>query len=146
MLTPGIVFFALRLLLAALLYTFLGGLLWYLYRDLRTAERAAEARSRRMGRLIVIESRLGAVPAGVSFGLQTVTALGRAPTNTVVLPDDTVSLEHALLHFRDNQWWLEDLDSRNSTRLNEIAVTQPMPVVTGDLIGVGRVKLKLELD
>jgi pSer/pThr/pTyr-binding forkhead associated (FHA) protein len=50
------------------------------------------------------------------------------------------------LHLRDGQWWLEDLDSRNGTRLNDAPITQPAPVVPGDVIGVGRVKLKMEVE
>ncbi len=72
--------------------------------------------------------------------------VGRAPTNTATLPDETASLEHALLHLRDGQWWLEDLDSRNGTRLNDAPVRDPAPVVPGDIISVGRVKLKVELE
>ncbi|MBL8058354.1 MAG: FHA domain-containing protein [Anaerolineales bacterium] len=138
--------FALRLVLAALLYAFLGGLLWYLARDLRGAARTSQARTQRLGRLTVVASDLPALGAGHHYPLLAVSSLGRAPTNTVAVPDDTCSLEHALLHLRDGQWWLEDLDSRNGTRLNDAPVTQPTPVLPGDVIAVGQVKLKLELD
>ena len=57
--------------------------------------------------------------AGAEFPLLAITSLGRAPTNTATLPDETTSLEHALIHLREGQWWLEDLDSRNGTRLND---------------------------
>jgi pSer/pThr/pTyr-binding forkhead associated (FHA) protein len=41
---------------------------------------------------------------------------------------------------------LEDLGSRNGTRLNENTVADPTPVIPGDVIGIGRVKLKMELE
>jgi hypothetical protein len=132
--------------LAALLYAFLGALLWMLWQDVRAASRAVATRGRRLGRLIVLESSLPELAQGATFPLMPITSLGRAPTNTATLPDETASLEHALLHLRDGQWWLEDLDSRNGTRLNDAAVTEPAPVVPGDIIGVGRVKLKVELE
>ncbi len=144
--SPTALLLGLRLLLAALLYVFLGVLLWLLWRDLRGAARASQARTQRLGRLTVVASDLPALPAGRHFPLLAISSLGRAPTNTAYLPDETCSLEHALLHWRDGQWWLEDLDSRNGTRLNDAPVTQPTPVLPGDVIGVGRVKLKLELE
>ncbi len=144
--TPGLVFFILRLLLALLLYSFLGALLFFLWQDLRTAEKVSPARARPLGRLIVVESSLAAVRAGAEFPLLPVTALGRAPSNTVPLPDDTVSIEHALLHRREGQWWLEDLASRNGTRLNNAPVAGPVVMMPGDVIGIGLVKLRLELE
>jgi len=145
--SPAIVLFILRIILAVLLYAFLGALFWMLWQDVRAAERASAVRSRRLGQLVVLESPWPTLATGTAFPLLPVTSLGRAPTNTAPLPDDeTASLEHALLHLRDGQWWLEDLDSRNGTRLNDAPVTQPAPVVPGDVIGVGRVKLKIELE
>jgi hypothetical protein len=144
--TPGLLFFALRLGLALLLYAFLATLLYFVWQDLRTAERSTAARARRLGRLLVVESTLPAAPPGTEFPLLAVTALGRAPTNTVSLPDDTISIEHALLHQRDGQWWVEDLASRNGTRLNDALLSQPAVIVPGDVIGLGQVRLRLELE
>lgn len=143
---PATVLLVLRIALAALLYALLAALLWMLWRDLRQAARQGRARTQRLGRLVVLESEAPALAPGASFSLLPVSSVGRAPTNTAYLPDETCSLEHALLHLRDGQWWLEDLDSRNGTRLNGAPIEQPTPVLPGDVIGVGRVKLKLELE
>jgi hypothetical protein len=143
--TPGLALFIVRVVLALLLYAFLGLLGWLLWQDVRAAGRAAESRGRRLGRLVVMESGLTGLAAGAEFPLLAITSLGRAPTNTAPLPDETASLEHALLHLRDGQWWLEDLGSRNGTRLNDNPIGEPAPVMAGDVIGVGRVKLKVEL-
>lgn len=144
--SPILVFFFLRLLLALLLYGFLGALLWMLWQDVRYTARVSAARSRRMGRLVILESALPALAPGVAFPLLPVTSLGRAVTNTAPIPDEAVSLEHALLHLREGQWWLEDLDSHNGTRLNETAVTQATLVVPGDIISLGHVKLTMEVE
>ena len=144
--TPGLTLFLLRALLALLLLAFLGAIFWMLVQDVRGAARSATAQARRLGRLRIIESALDELPVGAEFRLRTITSLGRAPTNTAPLPDDTASLEHALLHLRDGQWWLEDLASRNGTRLNDTPITAPAPIVAGDVIGIGQVKLKLELE
>jgi hypothetical protein len=143
---PLVALFLVRVALILLLYGFLAALFWMLWQDVRAAARESESRTRRFGRLVVLDSALSTLPAGTTFPLMPVTSLGRAPTNTATLPDDTASLEHALLHLRDGQWWLEDLDSRNGTRLNGEKITQPIPIVPGDVIGVGRVQLKMELE
>ncbi|MBM2850996.1 MAG: putative domain containing protein, partial [Anaerolineales bacterium] len=74
------------------------------------------------------------------------TSIGRASTNTIPLPDETASLEHALITHRNGKWWLEDLDSRNGTTLNGQAVTTPTVVSTGDVVGLGRTQFKLEVE
>ncbi len=144
--SPIYVLFALRILLAVLLYGFLGLLLWMLWQDVRVAARASQARYRRLGRLVVLESTLPSLAAGANFPLLPVTSLGRAATSTATIPDEAVSMEHALLHLREGQWWLEDLDSRNGTCLNEVRVTRSAPVMPGDVITIGRVKLKIEIE
>jgi hypothetical protein len=144
--SPALVVFLLRVMVALLLYAFLGALFWMLWQDVRSAARVTASRSRRLGNLVVLESGVPNLAPGTAFPLLPVTSLGRAPTNTAPLPDDTASLEHALVHLRDGQWWLEDLDSRNGTRLNDARIQQPSPVIHGDIIGVGRVKLKMELE
>jgi hypothetical protein len=144
--SPALALFGLRLLLLLALYGFLAALFWMLWQDLRSAAQTTQARARKLGRLVVVESKLAGLAPGAEFPLMPVTSLGRASTNTASLPDEAASLEHALLHLRDGQWWLEDLASRNGTRLNGQAITQPAPVVPGDVIGVGRVKLKVEVE
>jgi pSer/pThr/pTyr-binding forkhead associated (FHA) protein len=62
------------------------------------------------------------------------------------LPDTYVSSYHARLDRRDDEWWLTDLDSRNGTRLNDVAITKSVPLVDGDVIGIGQVELKLEIE
>jgi pSer/pThr/pTyr-binding forkhead associated (FHA) protein len=138
----------LRLLLAGLLYAFLGAVGLMLWRDLRqatTQRRVAQP----TGRLVVLETAGDPVQepaAGTVFRLRAVTSIGRSPSNTIVIPDTYASSEHALLIQRDGQWWLEDRDSRNGTLLNGRRIEEPTTVSSGDIIGVGQTRLKLEAD
>jgi hypothetical protein len=136
----------LRLALAASLYAFLIGLFVVIWRDLKTAAAESAARGRSYGRLIVLTADGAGLPEGATFPLQPITSLGRAPTNTVAIPDGYASGEHALLSLRGNQWWLEDLGSKNGTLLNGTPITEAVVTSAGDLIGIGRVQLKLELE
>ncbi len=148
--TPELLFFILRLALALALYAFLGAVVYLLWRDVRAASATASARRRPLGRLVVLADGsplpLGEGAEVRAYPLLPVTSLGRAPTNTAALLDETASLEHALLTLRGGQWWLEDLGSRNGTAVNGVPIEQPVVVTAGDVIGIGRVRLKLELD
>jgi pSer/pThr/pTyr-binding forkhead associated (FHA) protein len=62
------------------------------------------------------------------------------------VPDTFASAEHALISWRGGQWWLEDLGSRNGTRLNDETVTAPTVLSAGDVISIGQVKLKVEIE
>lgn len=133
---------ALRLLLAILLYAFLAAVLVMLWRDLREA--TGREVTRPTGRLVILQTADEALAPGTAFPLQPVTSIGRSPTNTVSIPDAYASAQHALLTWREGQWWLEDRDSRNGTLLNGTRISGPAIVSAGDVIGVGCTELKLE--
>ena len=140
-----ILLLVLRVLMAVLLYAFLAAVLVMLWRDLRAAATSREA-ARPGGQLVVLHAADDLLAAGIAFPLQPVTSIGRSPTNTIPVPDTYASAQHTLLTLREGQWWLEDLDSRNGTLLNGVRISGPTVVSAGDVVGVGRTQLKLELD
>jgi hypothetical protein len=140
-----ILLLALRILLAILLYAFLAAVLLMLWRDLRQTTAATET-TRPGGRLVVLHAPDGTLDVGTAFPLQPVTSMGRSPVNTIPIPDSYASGQHSLLTWREGQWWLEDQGSRNGTLLNDTRISSPIVVSAGDVIGVGRTKLKLELE
>jgi pSer/pThr/pTyr-binding forkhead associated (FHA) protein len=140
-----ILLLALRILLALLLYAFLAAVLLTLWRDLREATTDREP-VRRGGQLVVLETTGETLAAGRTFPLQSVTSIGRSPNNTVPIPDTYASAQHALLTWREGQWWLEDQDSRNGTLLNGTRINGPTVISAGDVIGIGGVQLRLELE
>jgi pSer/pThr/pTyr-binding forkhead associated (FHA) protein len=135
----------LRILLAVLLYAFLAAVLFALWRDLRQTAASSEA-ARPGGRLVVLDAPDETLAVGTAFTLRPVTSIGRSPMNTIPIPDSFASGQHALLTWREGQWWLQDRDSRNGTSLNDARMLSPTVVSAGDVIGVGRTRLKLELD
>lgn len=144
--TFDVALLVLRVALAAVLYAFLLAGLWIVRRDLAAAAQAVAGRRRHYGRLVVVTSADGALAPGASYPLLPITSLGRSPTNTVTLADDYASAEHALLMYRGGQWWLQDQGSRNGTTLNGMRIAEPVVVSAGDLVGVGRVEFKIELE
>lgn len=139
-----ILLLGLRLLLVILLYAFLGVVLLILWRDLRQAAQTQQ-RTRPEGRLVVVKAEGDVLAEGAEFPLQPVTSLGRSPGNTIVIPDTYTSAQHALLSWREGQWWLKDRQSRNGTLLNGTRLDEATVVSSGDVIGIGRTQLKLEV-
>jgi hypothetical protein len=135
----------LRLLSSALLLGFLGAILYIIWRDYAIAA-GKGSESWRSGRLVVLTSDEERIPEDKVFMLNLVTSIGRAPSNTIMLPDSFVSNEHAFITWRDGKWWLEDLDSSNGTLLNGHLIEDPVVITSGDLIGIGQTILKVELD
>lgn len=142
--SPALALLIVRVVLAVLLYAFVGGAIYLIWRDVQNARTQAKAREGLRGRLLLIANGLPSPQVGDYFPLLPVTSIGRAPTNTISIPDETASLEHALISLRAGRWWLEDLGSRNGTLLNGLLITAPTVITAGDLIGLGQVQFKLE--
>ncbi len=141
-----VLLFILRVAAGLLLLAFVGALLVMLWRDYRAVSQEVASRTRRRGRLVVIYADNSSLKPGTAFPLLPLTSMGRAPTNTVVLNDTFASNEHALVTLRGGQWWLEDRNSSNGTLLNGYRIQEPVVISAGDVIAIGRVELKLELE
>jgi pSer/pThr/pTyr-binding forkhead associated (FHA) protein len=140
-----VVLLLVRIGIALALYAFLALILVYLIQDVRRASQEAALGQRSPARLVVVQADGVDVEVGREYPLQPTTRLGRGPTNTIVLPDTFASTHHAQVVLRRDQWWLEDQRSRNGTTLNGIPVTGAVVLSSGDEIGIGRVRLRLEL-
>ncbi len=68
--------------------------------------------------------------------------LGRAPDNTIVISDPTISGRHARLYLQGSQWYVQDLGSTNGTFVNNVRVTQ-YPVRSGDQIRLGAIVIQI---
>ena len=78
------------------------------------------------------------------YPLRALTTIGRNVTNSIVINNNYTSASHAMFTRRGNQWWIEDLDSRNGTLLNDIPITDPAIVTPGDVVAIGDVIITLE--
>lgn len=133
----------LRILATLILYTFLGVAFYIIWRDLRQAA----AQPQLPHRLRVVSPAEDKVLfSGATLPLQPITLLGRDPENTIVLSDASASGRHARLSRQNGTWWLEDLGSKNGTSLNELPLSKPASLANGDIIGIGNIRLRLELE
>ena len=72
-----------------------------------------------------------------TFSLSSRNTLGRHPEQSVQVLDRVVSKQHAEIIFRDDQFWLCDLGSRNGTFVNGNRVDRPYALLDGDQIQHG---------
>jgi hypothetical protein len=135
----GVILLAIRIVLAVLLYAFLGLVVYTQLRELRQQGTLLAARQPPP---LVLSAP---VEQGATEQLFTkpVVIVGREQGCDFRLDDPAVSLQHARLSFRQQQWWLEDLASTNGTYLNGEAVTAPVVVTHGDELRLGRNELKI---
>ncbi len=126
---------ALRLIMALLLYAFLGWALFTLWQSLR--QQAQLANTRRIPPLKLLFQADDPSDAQ-TFTLPQV-ILGRDPACDVTLDNDTISAQHTRLSFHHNQWWVEDLGSTNGTFLDDQPVTTPTVLADGDRLRCGEV-------
>ncbi len=70
--------------------------------------------------------------------------IGRDPSNDLVIPDLSVSREHAeLRNLGDGRYEIADLASHNGTFVNGQRITRATTVTERDLIGIGRATFRL---
>jgi len=76
-----------------------------------------------------------ALPVGV-------TLIGRdASSCRITIFDTLISRKHARIHCESDQATIEDLGSRNGTRLNSVSISGPHALRDGDRIGIGTYEL-----
>lgn len=136
----AIILLGLRILLAGLLYGFLGLAIYTLMRDLK---QQGELLAARQPPTLTLTSLVEENMQSQHYTKPEI-ILGREPGCDFPLDDQTVSSQHARLSYHHQQWWLEDLASTNGTFLNDEAVTAPVVITHGDELRLGHLGVKVE--
>lgn len=123
------------------LYTFLIWAFWLMWQELRTHSHVLNARQ-----IPVLKLQI-AMPNGLQTLIfqEPEINIGRDVSCECILPDATISAQHARLSFHHQQWWLEDLKSTNGTFIHEEAITTPVVLTSGDQIRCGRVEIGIQI-
>jgi pSer/pThr/pTyr-binding forkhead associated (FHA) protein len=138
----GIILLGLRILAAMALYAFLGWALFLLWRSLQ--QDALEISSRQVTPLDLLTNS-PEEENGLLHFTSTDVVIGRDIDCECKLEHGTVSARHARLTFHHNQWWLDDLQSTNGTKLNGESLQTSTVVVNGDTIKCGEATLTVIL-
>lgn len=142
--SPSVVLLVLRIVSALLLLSFLGLIAWLIYQDLKVTSALLSEGQRVRGTLTVTRGDPDSDPAETQHPLMPITSIGRASSNTIVIDDEYASSRHALISLRGQQWWLEDLESRNGTLLNDTQLAAPAVISSGDVITIGSTHVRVD--
>jgi len=134
----GVIALALRLLMAAALYSFIGWTFWVLWQDLKKERQSAE--SHRFPAIRLEVRNRNRVLSSQTFSKPEI-LLGRNPECDVTINDATASVIHARLSYHHNQWWIEDLNSTNGTKLNKQKLSIATVLTSDDEIQCGKTKV-----
>ena len=138
----AIVLLAVRILLATVLYGFLGLIVYTQLRELKQQGVLLAARQPPP----VTLTNLTESSTSAQRYTRPVIIMGREQGCDFKLDDQAVSSQHARLSFRQQQWWLEDLASTNGTFLNGEEVTAPVVITDGDEVRLGHKGVRIEID
>lgn len=138
----GIVFLVIRILIAGLLFLFLGWALRLIWLDWQK-----QARNTILAQIpaLTLEPEGGADLQSYSF-TQAAVVVGRDPACDCLLVDKTISGQHARLSYQMKQWWVEDLQSTNGTTLNEQAINSPVVLANGDELRFGHLLFNVTIE
>ena len=126
----SIVLFVMRILVPALSIAILVGCFLSLKRGRRKEEP-----------VVLLED----VASGISIPvLYWENSIGRSKSCDIVLPDNTVSRDHAVLMRRENGWIITDTNSKAGTLLNGKRIKGDTVVLPGDILSIGSSSLMLK--
>ncbi len=164
--SSAVLLFLARVGLLMLLYLFLYIVVRALRSDLRTATRPAPPQAARPTpasapakgkaparsapattgsglQLEVVDGGQSGLAPGQRVPLRNPLTIGRSAANNLTLDDDWISGRHLRLRQRNGTWIVEDVGSTNGSRVNGQPLTGATRVRPGDVLDLGRVKLKL---
>jgi pSer/pThr/pTyr-binding forkhead associated (FHA) protein len=135
----GSIVLALRLVMALALYSFLGWAIYLLWRDINNQGNAIAGR--RVPNIGITIQPASGTQIERHFS-QPEIIMGRDPGCDIPIKgDDTISTRHAQLTYHHGQWWIQDLASTNGTSLNQVQLTMPTVITSGDEIKCGNTRL-----
>jgi hypothetical protein len=141
--TFAVLLWAVRIAFLLLLYLFLIRSFSALWRAMRVEEAVAE-KPAGLAYLVVQRSHSGGPRTGERLPLRAVTSIGRDAGNDIVVNDEAASAQHAVVTFRDGEWWVEDAGSTNGTVVNGTKIWAAERVHFGDEVTIGRIGMRLE--
>lgn len=134
----SILLLSLRFALALILYTFLAYSIYVLSKNLNKNLSTAKNAS-------LPTIHLSHSDQHYTFQQSEIT-LGRNPTCDLNIINETVSSNHARIFFEYNQWWVEDINSSNGSRLNSLIISSPVVLTNNDQLELGNALITISLE
>jgi pSer/pThr/pTyr-binding forkhead associated (FHA) protein len=138
----AVIVLLLRIVLVIILYSFLGWMIYTLWRDLRFNTQLIQFQ--KVPSLILLRPGTDDDIAETTYTISEVT-IGREAGNTICLQDDTISSTHSRFIYKNKHWWIEDLSSTNGTFLNDERIVSPTILMSGDEVRVGKQIMEVKI-
>jgi hypothetical protein len=133
---------SLRIVMAVVLYVFLGWSIFIMWRDLRHV--AKMSKIPQIPPIQLSAKRHADLPQVMIFNFSQI-YIGRDPACEFYLDNETVSSKHVKLFYQNNQWWAEDLGSSNGTFLNDQFIDIPTVLTDNDQLRCGKVVIDVSI-
>jgi hypothetical protein len=133
------IIWVLRLILVGLVYLFV----WRVMRVMMKGSQHDSLISDLGAYLIVSDPGKSNLPRGHTFILDVHSAIGKNAKSLIVIDDSYVSDNHAVIQFIDDCWIIRDINSKNSTYINNLKVVGSVALAHNDIISVGSVKFRM---
>ena len=139
-----IIKFILRLSVIIIIYFIIIYALKIMYTDTKSVVKKKKKLKKATYALEVINSGDNtSLKAGSIIPISGNLTIGRKSDNTVILDDKYASSHHMKIYIKNNEYVLEDLDSTNGTKVNDVKIRNTITLKIGDIIKVGTATFKL---
>ena len=137
----AVVILVLRVFAVISLYAFLGSIILIFWKDLKkTDKKTVDSRQTSLIIKDISKDEIQNFKENEIF-------IGRDKLAQIRLQhDESVSNIHARIFRKEENWWVEDLQSTNGTFLNEDPIVTPTIIVTGDQITCGKTTIEITIN
>lgn len=127
-----------------LLYLIIFFALKIMYKDVKNGNKRRSSVRRKSFGLEVIETVSNSdLKAGSVVPIRGEVTIGRKQGNSLIIPDQHVSGQHAKIFIKNNTLYIEDLNSTNGTFINGERINSIVKLFPKDEIKVGSTKLRV---
>ena len=114
-----------------------------MYKDVKTGKRKNNNSGIRYGIELIQTGVNSSLEQGSVIPIRGVTTLGRKQENTIILTEPFVSGNHAKIYTKNNNLYVEDLNSTNGVYVNGEKVEEKFKLISGDEIKIGSAIFKV---
>lgn len=139
-----LVTFTFGIVFIILLYVIIYYALKIMYKDVKTGGRARNNSSGIRYGIEVIQTGVNStLEQGSVVPIRGIITLGRKPENTIVLTEPFVSGNHAKIYAKNNNLYVEDLNSTNGVYVNNERIQEKYKLVADDEVKIGSAIFKV---
>ena len=139
-----LVTFTFGIVFIILLYVIIYYALKIMYKDVKTVGKARNNSSGIRYGIEVIQTGVNStLEQGSVVPIRGIITLGRKPENTIVLTEPFVSGNHAKIYAKNNNLYVEDLNSTNGVYVNNERIQEKYKLVADDEVKIGSAIFKV---